>query len=314
MSLRDTVIGLALSAGGARGSALTGAMKVLEREGIRATVIAGSSIGSLVGGAYAAGVSLERIEQEWRETDAAKMLRSFLPTFPRVGLSSGHELRKYLVDLLGDRRIEDLEIPYAAIGCDIDNGDTVTLTEGPLPDAIRASTAIPGVFHPVRWEGRILVDGGLVEPLPVKACRDLGAEFVIAIDISPRPQPTTSRVWETWNHLGEHIRSLSHHPRIPDSLGGLLAQIGDEDSERTRPMPGLYSILNQSLSILQQEVLRQKLILHPPDVLIRPNVKMSTMGYLQAGEGIDVGEAAAEAALPEIREKLTSWPSSAVAP
>ena len=306
MTRSDLKIGLALSAGGARGSALTGAMKVLDREGIRPSVITGSSIGSLVGGAHAAGIPLERIEQEWRETDAAKMLRSFFPTFPRVGLSSGHEVRKYLVALMGERKIEDLEIAYAAIGCDIDNGDTVTLTSGSLPDAIRASTAIPGVFHPVRWDGRILVDGGLVEPLPVKACRDLGAEFVIAIDISPRPQPTTSRVWETWNHLGEQVRALSHHPRIPDSLAGLLAQVGEDHDDRMRPMPGLYSILNQSLSILQQEVLRQKLLLHPPDVLIRPDVKMSTMGYMQAGEGIDVGEATAVAALPEIRKKLAS--------
>ncbi|MCD6541031.1 patatin-like phospholipase family protein [Candidatus Bipolaricaulota bacterium] len=178
---------MALASGGARGSAHVGVLKVLEREGIEVSAIAGSSIGSMVGGAYAAGVSVERIEQEWLNTNLPKVVRSFLPTFPRAGLSSGGELRKYLKSMFGDLRIEDLEIPFAAVACDLDTGETVVLREGPLVDALRASTAIPGIFFPVRWGRRILVDGGLVEPLPVRVCRELGAEIVIGVDIVPRP-------------------------------------------------------------------------------------------------------------------------------
>lgn len=297
-------IGLVLGSGGARGAAHSGVLNVLDREAIPISFIAGSSIGALVGAAYAAGVPLERIEREWRETDAARLFRSFLPTFPRAGLSSGNELRKYLAELLGERRIEDLEMPYAALACDIDTGEAVTITDGPLPDAIRASTAIPGIFHPVRRGDRILVDGGLVEPLPIRACRDLGADFIIAVDITPTPQPTTSRVREVWNRLGEQLRSLGQQPWVPDSLSELLAHLGEGSEGRARPLPGLYSVFYQSIAILQQEVLRQKLLLHPPDVLIRPDVRMSIMGYLQAAAGIEAGKEAAEEALPEIRRRL----------
>lgn len=301
---RQPIIGYALASGGARGSGITGAMKVLEQAGIRPSVIAGTSIGSLVGAAHATGLSVERVEQEWLETDVGRVLRGFLPSNPRAGLSSGNELRKYLVELLGERSIEDLEIPYAALACDVDTGEAVTLTSGSLPDAVRASCAIPGVFHPVRWSERILVDGGLVEPLPVRTCRELGAEYVIAIDICPRPHPTTTQVRDLWSRIGEQMRSLSEQSWVPASLGDLLARLGEESENHVRPLPGVYSVLNQSIAILQQELLRQKMVLHPPDVVIRPDVRMSIMGYFQAAEGITAGEAAAEAALPEILEKL----------
>jgi NTE family protein len=304
-------IGLALASGGARGSALTGVMKALNREGIQISVITGSSIGALVGAAYAVGIPVEDVEQEWLETDVPKLFRGFLPTFPRVGLSSGSELRKILVDLLGDGRIEDLPIPFAAVACDIDTGDSVVLREGSLVDAVRASTAIPGIFHPVRWRGRLLVDGGLVDPLPVRVCRELGADFVIAIDVTPRPVSTTSKGRRVWTRIGETLHEgLSQRTWIPSSLTELLDAMFRERPESSRPLPGLYSILNQSISILVQEVLRQKLILHSPDVLIRPELSLSTMSYLRASDGLEAGERAAEAALPELRRAL----SKAVAP
>ncbi|MGB2982824.1 MAG: patatin-like phospholipase family protein, partial [Candidatus Bipolaricaulia bacterium] len=113
-------IGLALGSGGARGAAHTGVLKVLEREGISVSAIAGSSIGSLIGAAHAVGIPVEQVEREWLATDVHRIFRGFLPTFPRAGLSSGSELRKMLADLLGDVQIEDLPIPYAAVACDID--------------------------------------------------------------------------------------------------------------------------------------------------------------------------------------------------
>jgi NTE family protein len=304
-------IGLALGAGGARGAAHTGVLNVFEREGIPIHVVAGSSIGALIGAAMACGVPHSRIENEWLENDVTKLFRSFLPTFPRTGLSSGNELHKYLAQLLGDRRIEDLEMPYAALACDIDTGEAVVLTEGSLPDAVCASTAIPGIFRPVRLNGRILVDGGLVDPVPISTCYALGADFVIAVDITARPQRTTSRTREAWDRIGEQILSLGDQPWVPDSLSGLLASTAENLEDRERPLPGVYSILNQSIVILQQEVFRLRLALHPPDVLIRPDVRMSIMGYLRAREGIEVGVRAAEAALPELRRKLAAWPGNA---
>ncbi len=298
-------IGLALGSGGARGAAHTGVLRVLEREGIEVSAVAGSSIGSLVGAAHVAGIPVEQMEREWLQTDAHRLFRTFLPTFPRAGLSTGNELHRLLCDLLGEGTIEDLPIPYAAVACDIDTGETIVLDRGPLVDAVRASTAIPGIFHPVRRGERLLVDGGLVNPVPIQTCRELGADFIIAVDITPTPQPTTSSVQKAWSRIGEQIHDgLSQRTWIPNSLTELLESVFREPSREQRPLPGLYSILNQSISILVQEILRQKLILDPPDLLIRPDLSMSFIGYLEAAEGIDRGEEAAEAAMPELRRLL----------
>jgi len=296
-------VGLALASGGARGSAHVGVLKVLEREGIKVSAIAGSSIGAMVGGAYAAGVSVKRIEEEWLNTDLPKVVRSFLPTFPRAGLSSGGELRKYLHSVLGDVHIEALEIPFAAVATDIDTGEAVVLREGPLVDALRASTAIPGIFYPVRWGKRVLVDGGLVEPLPVRISRELGAEVVIGVDIVPTPRPTTPEGRRAWRRLTQRLgEELKNRTWIPASLAGLLAEVADEREER--PLPGVYSIINQAVAIFQQEILRLKLTLWPADLLIRPELPPE-VSYLRAAEGIRAGEEAMEQALPQLRALLS---------
>jgi len=300
-------IGLALGSGGARGAAHTGVLKVLAREGIEVAAIAGSSIGSLIGAAHAVGLPVEDVEREWLATDVGRLFRSFLPSLHPAGLSSGAELRRLLEDALGDPAIEDLAIPYAACTCDIDTGRQHVLREGSLLDAVRASTAIPGIFHPVRHGKHLLVDGGLVNPVPVDICRSLDVDLVIAVDVTPVPMQTTSRIHEAWTRIGGQLQeTLSQQKWLPNSLIELLDSVFRDRPETVRPLPGVYSILNQSLSILLQEVLRLKLQVCPPDVLIRPDLSMSYMGYTQAAIGIDAGEAAAEEALPEIRRLVQS--------
>ena len=216
-------IGLALGSGGARGAAHTGVLKVLEAEGVPISVVAGASIGSLIGAAMAVGIPVKHVEEEWLAIGASRVFRSFLPTFPRAGLSSGNELKKLLTDLLGDVHIEDLAMPYAAVACDIDTGESVVLTEGSLVDAVRASTALPGIFHPVRLGNRFLVDGGLVNPVPIQVCRDLGADFVIAVDITAKPVRTTPKGRNVWNRIGDQLKEGLPHPAwVPNSLTELL--------------------------------------------------------------------------------------------
>ena len=299
-------IGLALASGGARGSAHAGVLKVLEAEGIPISVVAGSSIGAVVGGAYAAGISVERIEKEWLETDVPKVVRSFFPTFPRAGLSSGSELRKYLRDLIGDVQFEDLTIPFGAVGCDIDTGEAVVLNRGLLIDAMRASASIPGIFHPVHWSGRLLVDGGLVEPLPVRLCRDLGADLVIGVDIVPVPYPTTPDRRSLWNRLGKRLQEgATNQPWIPGSLPELLGDMTKTRSSEESPLPGVYSIINQSVAIFQQEILRLKLTFCPADLIVRPDLPRG-LSYFRAAEGIRAGERAMEECLPELYTQLTA--------
>lgn len=296
-------VGLALGSGGARGAAHVGVLKVLEREGIKVSAIVGSSIGAMVGGAYAAGLPLPRIEEEWLSTNRAKLLRSLLPTFPRAGLSSGAGLRGYLREILGDMRIEELPIPFAAVATDLDTGEAVVLRSGPLVDAIRASTAIPGVFQPVRWEGRLLVDGGMTEPLPVRICRELGADVVIAVDTNPAPRPTTPAGRRPWSVLSRTSHAvLRHRPWVPANLAEVLHEYARE-RQALRPLPGIFEILNQSASILVQDILRLKLQLAPPDIYLRPKF-VEERSYLRAKENIKAGEKAMEEALPTLLSLL----------
>jgi len=299
--LDSVKIGLALASGGARGSAHAGVLNVLDAEGISISAVTGSSIGAMVGGVYAAGVPIERIEQEWLNTNLPKVMRTFLPTFPRAGLSSGGELRKYLHELLGDVQVDELQIPFAAMGCDIDTGEAVTLDHGSLVDAIRASASIPGIFNPVRWEGHLLVDGGLVEPLPVRVCRDFGVDIIIGVDIVPAPYPTTADRRRLWDRLGQGLKeTATTQTWIPGSLTELLDDVFKEPTGEDKPLPGVYSIINQSVAIFQQEILRLKLTLWPADLIIHPDLPRG-LNYTRAAEGIRAGEEAMQRAIPELR-------------
>ncbi len=178
-------LGLALSSGGPRGVAHVGVLKALQTAGIPVYAIAGASVGAQVGGLYAAGVPLSDILQLWGEI--SRVMRGLLPTFPWRGWSSGEEIRRTLLPLVGGVRIEKLPIRFAAVACDLATGEPVALTQGPLVEAIRASVSVPGLFVPVQLDGRWLVDGGLVNPVPVEVARALGAEVVLAVDVLVSP-------------------------------------------------------------------------------------------------------------------------------
>ena len=307
--MAEPKLGLALSSGGARGAAHVGVLKVLERAGIKPAAIAGTSIGAGVGGLYAAGVPLAEIEKLWLETDIIKVLKNYLPTFPRSGWSSGTEFRRHLQQLLGDTRIEDLEVRYAAVATDIETGEEVVLTEGPLVEAIRASSSIPGLFTPVQLEGRFLVDGGLVNPLPVDVARRMGVDVVIAVDVVPDPRegfragpPLLERLRNSVifsNRLTRFFRERFQAGRVPEYV---------EELERERPgdltsAPGVFSILMQVSSILQRELTDLRLRQSPPDLLIEPQFTVPPR-FHRAKEAIAAGEEAAEAALPRLEELL----------
>jgi NTE family protein len=200
-------------------------------------------------------------------------------------------------------RIEELPVPFAAVATDLDTGEPVVLREGPLVEAIRASTAIPGIFQPVRWEGRLLVDGGMVEPLPVRVCRELGAEIVIAVDVNPRPKPTTPQGRKAMASTGNILREgLLDKPWVPGHLAEVVREYV-EGKPDARPLPGIFEILNQCVAIFVQEILRLKLSLEPPDIYIRPKIR-EEYNYLRAKENIRAGEEAMEEALPLLRALL----------
>jgi len=278
-------VGLALSSGGARGAAHVGVLKVLEEAGIVPDIIVGASMGAEFGGAYAAGIPISELEGLLRSTSFGRVVRSLLPTIPWSGWSSGNAIRRFLRNLLGDRMIEELPIRFAAVVTDLESGLPLTLTEGSLVEAIRASLSVPGLFTPVWLDGHLCIDGGVSNPLPVDVTRALGADIVIAVDVLVEPSEV----------------KLSGLPTIDprERMMGIT-----EGIEPQHYAPSVFSVLFQMSTVFQRRLSDARLAQHPPDVLIRPDFSEDPPCYSRIGCGIEAGEQAAQRALPEIRRVL----------
>jgi len=179
---RNLKIGLALSGGATLGAAHIGVLKVLEREGIKPSFVAGTSAGALVGAAYCVGIPINQISDMFKKMSWPNLLKpslirslSFFDTSP---------MEEFLRKNVGDCKFEDLKIPFAVIACDIMTGERIVINEGPLAPAARASASIPGLFSPVELNGRLLVDGGVVDNFPVEELRPMGANYIIGVDLS----------------------------------------------------------------------------------------------------------------------------------
>ncbi len=271
---RRPCLGLALSGGGARGLAHIGVLKVLDRERIPVDFLAGTSMGGVIAAGYASGMSPSDLEQEAKATSRLRrLLRLADPGLPNAGLLHGQRLLQYFESHLEQRTFADLERPLALIAVDLNTRREVVLLEGPVALALRATTAVPGLLAPVEVDGQELVDGGLLNNLPVDAVQHLGAEIVIAVDVGPGPNEPYGR------RIGEYRW-------LPVGLTRTLA------------------ILDETVGLLMAAAQEEKHQLHPADVLIRPHIPSGVnllMGYGRVAELIAVGEIAAEAALPEIQ-------------
>ncbi|MEE8413285.1 MAG: patatin-like phospholipase family protein [Dehalococcoidales bacterium] len=186
MSEERKKIGLALGSGAARGLAHIGVLKVLEQEGIHVDMIAGTSLGALVGAFYAYGQSVERMEKLAVDLGAKRLNFLFEPALPRTGLFRGRKIENALKVFIGGARFHDLNIPLACVATDINNGDEIVIEEGIVWEAVRASSSVPVILALVEREGRYLVDGTLVNPVPVSVVKAMGADFIIAVNVIPR--------------------------------------------------------------------------------------------------------------------------------
>ncbi len=177
------MLGFVLGGGAAKGYAHIGALKVLEEKGIKPDIIVGTSMGALVGGFYAAGFDAEKLEENAAAIDKKTKRWLFAPRLSKKGFIDGRNVVKHLSHYLGHRQIEDLPITYAAVATDIENEAEIVIDHGDLVQAIRASISIPVVFMPHRYAGRILIDGGFVNPLPISVAQKLGATKIIAVNV-----------------------------------------------------------------------------------------------------------------------------------
>ncbi len=271
--LAQRVVGLALSSGGARGIAHVGVLRVLEREGIPIDILAGTSVGSLVGGLYAAGQSIDNIARFALHFQNKLKLRSGLLDLnlpPRTGLIGGRRFRNYLEQVFEGVTFEELRIPFYVVAADVLTGEEVVFQKGSVADAVRASTSLIGLVSPHHFNGRYLVDGGAVNPLPVSVLAEKGADIIIA------------------------SRAI---PSVEGERGG--GQAG----RRWKSMNNILGVLSNYQSIMEREIIKTRL--SPVDVLIYPRVELYTaMDYHQAADFIRLGEEAAEQAIDEIKRKV----------
>ena len=290
---RKPRIGLALGTGSARGWAHIGAIRALEERGIKADLVCGTSIGAPVGAAYASG-ELDRLENWVTGLAWTKVVRLMDLTW-RGGLIRGQRLFTLFRTIFQDRDIENLPIPYGAVATELYSGRELWLRQGNLLDAVRASCALPGLFTPVIRDNVVLVDGGLVNPVPVSMCRALGAELVIAIDLS-------------WGKLGPYReRGRVVAPReVPGWLARLRPGMQKKSGvEQAATLPSIFEVFNISLDVVEMRVARSRLSGDPADVLITPLLPdFATMDYHRAKEAIDEGRIAVERMAPLLEQVI----------
>ncbi len=297
-------IGVALGSGSARGLAHIGVMRALVEAGIEVEAVAGTSMGAFVGAIFAAG-RLDRLEAGFRGFDWSGIAALLDPVFPRSGLLGGGRIGDFMRSQLDVGRVEDLPVPFRAIATDLGSGEAIAIDRGDLIEAVRASIAVPGIFTPVRSDGRVLVDGGLVDPVPVGAVRALGADLVIAVDLNHDIVPERSGRAAQEHAPGALAQAVTQVLANFESLRSpALAQFR-EWLER-EPLPGILDVLLASIYIMQARITQATLERDRPEVLIRPALgAVRFMAFDRADEIVEAGYRAArealEAAAPLLR-------------
>jgi NTE family protein len=298
-------LGLALGGGAARGWAHIGVLRALEEAGIRPDIIAGTSIGAVVGGCYAAG-KLDEITEFAMELTPARVL-ALLDVHVGSGLISGDRLGRRLAESLDDRAIEKLPIRFAAIATEFGTGHEIWLTRGSLSEALRASYALPGIFDPRRVGGRWLMDGALVNPVPVTAARALGAEVVLAVNLSGAGYGRGT-VIQDFGGESEPLPVSALPARVEV---GLLSPVRQAASRmrglfrRKRGTPGFAQVMIDAFNVTQDRITRARLAGDPPDVLASPNLSsIGLFDFHRATEAVAAGRDAVVRALPQLQEIL----------
>jgi NTE family protein len=292
----DRTVSLVLGSGGARGLAHIGVIDWLEAEGFRIVSIAGSSMGALVGGIYAAG-KLDLYRDWVLELERIDVLRLLDFSFGRNGLIKGDRVIGVLRELVGDCAIEDLPVSFTAVATDLDAQKEVWLNRGPLFDAIRASIAIPTVFTPVAWHGHTLVDGALVNPVPIAPTLRDKSELTIAVNVSAKEEPSLDRAERRGERTGH---SAERHDRIAEFLETLQQMVSGETRDGDDEERGmhLFDVVARSMDTMQSTIARFQLAAYSPDAIVQVPANASAFfEFWRARELIDLGRERAEQAL-----------------
>lgn len=301
-------IGLALGGGAARGWSHIGVLETLVGAGIEPKVIAGTSIGALVGAAYACGRLTEL--KMWAQAVDWRTIASLLDVkVANGGLIDGARVQRLLRDLGIDTPIEDLPMKYAAVATDLADGREIWLETGPVDAAIRASIGLPGIFSPTLADGKWLVDGGLVNQVPVSTARALGADFIIAVGLgdgmlAKRAAGLSPAAVEEAS-AAQRGRLMEMVAQMPGPFREQATRILPQLLASGPKSPGYFDVLANALNIMQDRITRSRLAGEPPHAMISPQVAhIRLMDFHRAGEAIEAGRAAAEKALDGLKAQL----------
>ncbi|AGB25307.1 putative esterase of the alpha-beta hydrolase superfamily [Mycobacterium sp. JS623] len=309
-------VALALGSGGARGYAHIGVIDELRDRGYDIVGIAGSSMGALVGGLQAAG-KLDEFSDWAKSLTQRAVLRLLDPSIAAAGVLRAEKILDAVRDILGEVTIEELPIPYTEVSTDLLSGKSVWLQRGPVDAAIRASIAIPGVITPHVFDGRLLANGGILDPLPMAPIAAVNADLTIAVSLAGsetggRYEPTEtepratsewlSRMWRSTTALFERTGAA------PDESAEELVDVSKEEPVgpvEQVPRLGSFEVMNRTIDIAQAALARHTLAAYPPDVLVEvPRTACRSLEFYRAAEVIDIGRELAVAVLDEL-EKST---------
>lgn len=312
-------VGLVLGSGASRGWAHIGVIRALEEEGVHIDYIAGCSVGAYVGAIYASG-SLESLETFLLEKDGKKIFSYFDVVFPKSGLLNGSKRVQELFSMHTDvKTFADLNIPLMMVATDLEQGKVVILKSGNILSALRATMSYPGLFEPVRMGGRWLVDGGLVDPVPVGMARAMGAEVVIAVDLNSRivsrtkagagvakaahsTQTTSKPVSAENGNRNELVKKMSDYY---DNIEQRLRQKTSDLLHRDHSTPDIIDTVMTSVSIMQERITRINLAVDQPDILIRPRLgELKMMNFDQIEHTIEEGYIGAREKMEDIKTLL----------
>ena len=307
-------IGLVLGSGASRGWSHIGIIKALSKLGVKPDIVTGCSVGALVGAAYCSG-KLDTLEQWLRKLGRLEVAKFFELNWSFNGFVDPDHLEKFLTTYVcdSDVDIQDLDKTFAAVSTDLKSGREVWFTEGSVIKAVWASIALPGLFPPLRYDGKWLVDGGLVNPVPVSVCRALGADFVIAVNLNgnivgkhfikkiekPGAQKGSAKQDQDKSQANNGLADRVVQT-IRDYSSSLFA---DSDSEDTGP--GLFDAIAGSINITQDRITRSRMAGDPPDLVLSPKLShIELLEFHRASEAIKEGEACVDRLSSEIKYAL----------
>ena len=306
-------IGLVLGSGSSRGWAHIGVIEALEAAGLKISMITGVSAGAFIGAAYAGGglakVKAYALNMGWRG-----ILAQLDIAFPRSGFIEGKKVAELIKLYTSASNFEELNIPLQMVATDMYTAEQVVLSRGSLTQALRASMGVPGVMTPIQIDGRWLVDGGVVNPLPIDVCRDMGADVVVAVDInseriSSAPRKSRDKKWQVNSKRTEKKRMevVSSWVERYGAAGKSVSKRIDQWFSSSEPSPHIFEVLGASINIMQKKIEFMNLQAYPPDILIQPRLgDMKFFDFEDAAHAIDEGYLQAEKALPQLLDLLAS--------